>query len=110
MKQLCGGCNMQGDSRRGKLGSETFCLYDDLWHPSNQSCSRWVKYSHNLSKSDRIQVAMNLKRGEDDERRHQEKLSSSEKDRALEVKKMICSFLLGILATLIAQGVISLWK
>ena len=93
-----------------KNGGETLCLYDNLWHPSNSSCPRWVEFSHSLSRSQRLQIAMNLHTSEDAERRHQEGLKNSKMDRDFEVKKMILSFLGGILATLIAQLIISLWK
>jgi hypothetical protein len=58
MKQVCGTCNFNIESRAGSNSIETLCAYDNQWRKdSTPSCQNWAARSNALSLKDRIDIA-----------------------------------------------------
>ena len=106
-KNVCGGCNLQGDSKSSIECPHIFCLYDRKWHPEAHSCEHWQQYSSNISKDNRLKIASDLLNCEREERRHKEMLVSAKLDRKTQILISVISFFGGIFATLLTQWIIS---
>ncbi|MBI4633363.1 MAG: hypothetical protein HY742_05685 [Deltaproteobacteria bacterium] len=57
MKQVCGTCNFQIDSRAGKGVVEIRCARDNDWRKDNSpDCGKWAEHINGLSPKDRISL------------------------------------------------------
>jgi hypothetical protein len=95
MAKNCGYCNFQGDLKSEKV----LCLFDNSWHPVEDSCVNWLEYSYNMNKEDRIHMAIEARRKLDSE-------ESSKKEKKFQIWLLILGFVLGIISTLVTQLII----
>ena len=113
MKKVCGTCiyNIDAATKPGKSGIHVLCAFDNEWRKdSTESCSKWKETMPGLSKKDRIDLAAKSTEQESINRRHFEVLQDNKESRKYQLKLVILGAVLGILGTLIAQYIISLWK
>ncbi len=58
MKQVCGTCNFNIDSRAGANSIEALCAFDNQWRKgSTTDCQNWAERSNALSTQNRIDMA-----------------------------------------------------
>ncbi len=110
MSRNCGMCNYQGDLRLNSASNtrEYFCFLKSAWVSQFSDCRNYASYSSNLSREDRIALALQVRRGfEARERREEhrrEARASWTAQRGFEYVKLVISFALGI-----AVGLILSW-
>ena len=74
-----------------------------------EGCDRWREITRGLSKKEIIDLANRSIDQENIERRHQDVIQDAKSIRGHQFKLLILGFLLGIIGTLVAQYILSLW-
>ena len=86
------------------------CAFDnESRRDSTEGCDRWKETTSGLSKKDRIDLANRLKEEQSTQLRHQEVIQDAKEGHKLQFKLLILAALLGVIGTLVAQAIWSLW-
>ena len=94
-KGNCGNCMFQGDLRNKQM----FCFFDLNWHDMADSCKYWKRYSSNIKKEDRKDLAINLRNSIAEEKR-------AIVNKRFQIKLLIIGFLAGIISAVIIQCIL----
>ncbi len=110
MKRVCGTCIFNIDSKAERSSIYVVCAFDnESRRDSTEGCNRWKETTAGLSKKDRIDLANKIKEEQSTQLRHQEVIQDSKEGRKFQVKLLIFGALLGVIGTLFAQYIWSLW-
>lgn len=101
MKEVCGSCNLQGDSKAKQGGVRILCLYDNRWRKDNDNCERWTEYRR-MSNSDRLKIASDLCDREERQKDKQETMAIAKQERSEDKKFQIKLTILQIVAVFIS--------
>ena len=111
MKKVCGTCLFGIDIKSELSGINVLCAYDNNWRlDRTEGCGRWRKITEGLSKKEKIDLANRSIDQENTERRHKDVIQEAKSTRGHQFKLLILGFLLGIIGTIFAQYILSLWS
>ena len=111
MKKVCGTCLFGIDIKSELSGINVLCAYDNNWRlDRTEGCGRWREITEGLSKKEKIDLANRSIDQENTERRHKDVIQEAKSTRGHQFKLLILGFLLGIIGTIFAQYILSLWS